>query len=320
MTQYNCVSWLPNGTVALPIHFIAEKWLQYYWPIVASQTFIPQTQAEKPTSKKPIAFRALLGCLVEAFRPKGGLPGFLLALRSNNLTEAESVIYGKLMTKLCLTIQVGPVAHAGGAGTLQTLFSYEVKTKSIVMDRALWQEFCLMPAWVRDATILRWADLTQKLSRGEVQAGKALGLLLENALPEREVGDARRLFLKDGEPVCVWTGEKLPRGRFDVDHAIPFSLWHNNDLWNLFPVKSSVNRSKTDKLPSRSLLLSRRKSIIDTWERSAAVFPERFDAEVSAFAGKSITSSVNWPGALFFLFSEAVEVTAIQRGAERWEP
>lgn len=320
MMQYNRARWLPDGRVALPIQAVAEKWLQYYWPIVASETFIPQTQGETPDSKKPVAFRGQLNSLAQAFRGKGGFSGFLLALRSKSLTDEESALHRKLLTKLCQTIRVGPVTYAGGGGTPEALFKYDREAKAILMDRALWQELCLMAAWVRDATILRWADLTQKLSRQEVKAGKVLGLLLEDPLPEREVGDARDLFLKEGDPLCVWTGAKLARKKFDVDHAIPFSLWHNNDLWNLFPAKSSVNRSKSDKLPSRRLILARKDCITLTWEHAAHAYPERFSAESASFAGENITGQTSWPDSLFSVFAEAVEVTAIQRGAERWEP
>ena len=41
MTRYNSAIWLPDRRVALPVELISEKWLEYYWPIVASHAFIP---------------------------------------------------------------------------------------------------------------------------------------------------------------------------------------------------------------------------------------------------------------------------------------
>lgn len=320
MTQYNRVRWLPVGRVGLPIRALAEKWLEYYWPIVASETFIPQLQGAAPNSIKHIAFRALLAQLAGRFRSKGGLSGFLLTLRSGNLTGEESSLYKKALTRICDTIKVSPLHQAGGEGPSPALFQYDGKSRSIVMDRALWQEFCLMGPWVRDATILRWAELTQHLSKHEITTGQVLELLLEEPLPEWVVHDARELFLKNGKPACVWTGERLEKKGFDVDHAIPFSIWHNNDLWNLFPVKGAVNRSKADKLPRRRLILGRKANILDIWERFFDAYPQRFRAETATFAGADITRQDHWPERLFDLFSEAVEITAIQRGVERWEP
>jgi len=85
MTGYNQAHWRRDGSVALPLSTVTSKWLEYFWPIVSSRTFIPQIQGEKPSSCKPIAFRPLLGNLADRFRPKGGLPGFLVASRAKKL-------------------------------------------------------------------------------------------------------------------------------------------------------------------------------------------------------------------------------------------
>ena len=177
-----------------------------------------------------------------------------------------------------------------------------------------------MAAWIRDATILRWAELTERLSRQELTPGLVTALLLENPLPARAVYDARRIHLESASPACVWTGDRLTANNCDIDHAIPFSLWHNNDLWNLFPMRSALNRAKSDKLPTRRLLLARKEAITQAWEQAYTTYPNRFNAETASFAGKDIAGKTQWPGQLFTLFAEAVEVTAIQRGAERWEP
>jgi SAM-dependent methyltransferase len=63
--------WLPNGKVAVPIDRIAARWLRYYWPIFASPQPIPQSQAEGAGSNQPIAFRAPLQALMQAFAQQG---------------------------------------------------------------------------------------------------------------------------------------------------------------------------------------------------------------------------------------------------------
>ncbi len=258
--------------------------------------------------------------LASRFRSRGGLAGFLIAKRSGKLDREENSLHRQLMDKLINTIRVGPVRYSGGGGTALQVFSYESSSGCILMERGIWQELCLMGSWVRDATILRWAELTERLSRNEVPAGRVIELLIEDPLPEREVSDARNLFRKADITESVWSGEALAKRNFDVDHAIPFSLWRCNDLWNLFPVNSTENRNKKDKLPSRRLILGRKSAIRQTWEKTFEAYPVRFSTEASSFAGARITDESRWPDILFSLFAEAVEVTAIQRGAERWEP
>ena len=320
MTGYNQAHWRRDGSVSLPLRIVAAKWLEYFWPIVSSQTFIPQIQGEKPSSYKPIAFRPLLGQLAERFRPKGGLPGFLVAFRANKLDIADQKLINNVMRILSRTIQLGPVKYAGGGGTPRAAFGYDSKTCSITMDNGLWHELCLMGSWIRDASILRWAELSEKLARQSVTSGQVLALLLEEPSPDRNVYDAKQLFQNSDDTSCIWTGERLRQRAFDIDHAIPFSLWHNNDLWNLFPVKSSINQLKKDKLPSRRFLITRKNSIVEIWEKYITTYPERFRSEADTFAGQPLLKTDCWPDRLFSVFAEAIEITAIQRGSERWEP
>jgi hypothetical protein len=60
MTQYNRARWISCGGVALTTRSIAEKWMEFYWPLISSDTFIPQIQGENPSSKKSAAFRGLM--------------------------------------------------------------------------------------------------------------------------------------------------------------------------------------------------------------------------------------------------------------------
>ncbi|MGV8964367.1 MAG: HNH endonuclease domain-containing protein [Candidatus Saccharimonadaceae bacterium] len=48
---------------------------------------------------------------------------------------------------------------------------------------------------------------------------------------------------------CIYTGKILQRGKFDVEHFIPWSFVSHDQLWNLIPADSSVNCSKSNKLP-----------------------------------------------------------------------
>ena len=60
--------------------------------------------------------------------------------------------------------------------------------------------------------------------------------LWEGILDVREVRD-------------VFTGNPIVAKRYDVDHFIPWSFVMNDELWNLMPMDSSLNSSKSNKLP-----------------------------------------------------------------------
>lgn len=105
-----------------------------------------------------------------------------------------------------------------------------------------------------------------------------------------------------------------------VDHLIPFALWGNNDLWNLVPAHAAVNSHKSDKLPAGALLLERRDPIVDSWSLLREAMPEAFDLQVVHLLGSTPQRGGDWRGELFARLREAVEVTALQRGVERWTP
>jgi CRISPR/Cas system Type II protein with McrA/HNH and RuvC-like nuclease domain len=77
---------------------------------------------------------------------------------------------------------------------------------------------------------------------------------------------------------CAWSNKTI-KDDMHIDHIIPYSLWGNNDFWNLLPTKQKYNSSKTDKIPSPNLLLLRKKIIIDYWSKVFNIAPNRFTNE-----------------------------------------
>lgn len=48
---------------------------------------------------------------------------------------------------------------------------------------------------------------------------------------------------------CIYTGKKLYKGDYAVEHFIPFQFVTHDQMWNLIPADPSFNSSKSDKLP-----------------------------------------------------------------------
>ena len=210
-----------------------------------------------------------------------------------------------------------PVRHAGGGN--YSVFQYDPADKSVCMDSNLWRELCLTGSWIQDATVLRWAELTEQLSKGAVRASTVIDCLLAIPDPARNVNDAKGYYSKLAERVCVWSGIPLSDGRFVIDHAMPFSLWRNNELWNLFPADPAINSNKSDKLPTYAILNQRREAIIDFWQGLNEALGEQFSRGAQTLLGRDSFESQNWENRLFSRFVEAFEITAAQRGAPRWE-
>ena len=116
---------------------------------------------------------------------------------------------------------------------------------------------------------------------------------------------------------CVWSGKIIKK--FDIDHIIPFSFWRNNDLWNLMPTQPKLNLQKKDNLPSYALMNQRKDSIIYYWQILRGDNERRFDYEAEKLIGRGAVDREDWELPLFSSLIEAIEVTALQRGCERWE-
>ncbi|MFP4432467.1 MAG: methyltransferase domain-containing protein [Spirochaetaceae bacterium] len=319
--RYNAVRWRPDGIVALDIDLIAREWIKYYWPIVAAQEkgrFI--LQGQEIQGKADVTFREPLRGLVRAFG-EGGLSAFTLALECDRLSEPAKALYKVTIQKVRLGI-AQPVQYAGNERTGAKVFRKE--GKQILMPAELWAELSVMGRWIADSIVLRWADFTINLRRQppDVTSQEVISLLLEPSGADRKVDIARsayeRVLTERNSLTCVWSGSALRR--FDVDHAIPFALWGNNDLWNLLPTAPEVNNAKRAKLPSRKLVEARRPEIVEAWEHLHSQEPALFLRHAEEFVGQKLSDFAELQRAtLFTAFKDAIEYTAQNRVAERWE-
>lgn len=295
--------------VGIPIELMVERWLFYYWPIIASPTFVPQIRTEP--AGKPLKFRNSLSELVTHYAPLGGLDSFAIDYRASKLSNEGLSLLKKVITDIRGAIVSGPVKHAEKG----EMFRYDKRAKCIYCDSELWKEFCLTGYWIRDALILRWAELTSKISSGQ-NIGDVLGLLLTQPVIEREVTVARKCYLNQPTLHCVWSGQSISSKQLAIDHVLPFSLWGNNDLWNLLPAESKVNGNKSDKIPTGALLEQQRDLIVHNWKLLDSFEPKMFLFELNRVLGTD--SSKNWELPLFDYLKRSCEYSIHIRGAESW--
>lgn len=68
----------------------------------------------------------------------------------------------------------------------------------------------------------------------------------------RKLGHVRKLWegiLETTTIIDVFKDEPIRQNAYNVDHFIPWSFVMNDELWNLMPMDSSLNSSKSNRLP-----------------------------------------------------------------------
>jgi hypothetical protein len=182
----------------------------------------------------------------------------------------------------------------------------------------VWLDLCRFDHWIEDSIVVRWARLTAEMNAAGTMAAY-LPLLLEGPGDERDTSEVRAFLQSRGAELgCVWSGHAIT-GRFDVDHALPYSVWGNNDLWNLLPCLPQVNNAKGAALPTLDLLKRRRDCIVAYWRLYDGRWARRFASQLQDALGCAIGES-GWERRALAGLEETVERLAVTRGLARWEP
>jgi hypothetical protein len=281
-----------------------------------------------------MAFRSDLLELIRSFQP-GGLDAFFACFQNGTLSPRQIHYLTETVNSVANTIIKGPIEYSGGSlKAVERVFHFEGNKRMkqcqlstdlinglgrVIFPASLWREMCLVGHWIGEAIILRWAELSYEFAKHEVSIPEILALLIIQPKNERNVFLAKNVYKKVIDLTCVWSGISLSQNRFDVDHAIPFSIWKNNDLWNLLPSHPKINHQKRDRIVTLSILRSSKERIIQYWKILYQEAPLRFQNELRRTLLGNKPTLENWESHAFSTLSEAVETIALQRGVERWD-
>ncbi|RDG29281.1 methyltransferase domain-containing protein [Oceanispirochaeta sp. M1] len=318
-TSARMASWQSDGTVHIPIEPIIHKWIEYYWPLLLTDDGKRIYQGQKIEGKKDITFRTELESLIQYWEEKGdGWRKFKGSLERESFTEIEQRLYQETVKKIRTALLNGPVKYMGN---IKTGPVFENHKKEIGLPADLWSEFSMMGRWFEDSLMLRWAEFCANISNQPegVNSSLILSRMLSMNETARNVSLSKSIYDRleqKTELHCVWSDTRL--SSYDLDHAIPYSLWRNNALWNLFPADKKVNNSKRDKLPERLFLKSRESRIRGYWDMCYETEPLLFEKELKSLTGNSnFSKKISLD--IFRQFCEQVEVLALQNVVERWQ-
>ena len=121
------------------------------------------------------------------------------------------------------------------------------------------KEVHFSPAWIEmindnTVSILGWIQY-EKVKWLQMNNPEIPGLVYKLApLDEkkRKLDRVRKLWegvMEEEIVFDVFTGNRIEKTGYDVDHFIPWSFVMNDELWNLMPMDSMVNSSKSNRLP-----------------------------------------------------------------------
>lgn len=283
--------------VQMPTGLLIEKWLMYYYPILQSQTIIPQINGETN-----LAFSNQLSRLIVAYESRGGFSAFYNDLNNKGIPKDLQSDFFELSKKLRDTITKMPMKYIGRSisNDFYSIFNYEnqrikrhseIDIETLINDFGTfsipyqyYEAFKILGSFIngQDSILFKWAEFSVNASGYNLSVNKVLNEVLKSPITSRDIKESKKLYKeilqKEGNVYCVWTGRKILN--YDIDHLIPFSVWKNNDLWNLLPSDSKINNQKRDKIPTPEIIERQKNLILDYWGILFENQSKRFQKEI----------------------------------------
>jgi hypothetical protein len=321
----------------IPLALLVEKWLLYYYPLLESKIHIPQIQGDSN-----LAFELQFRKIIDEYSFRGGFSSFYNDIRNKGIPEDLKGDYWNLLKKLRETITKNPMQYIGrslNAG-FYSIYQYENSTRvirpnSLDINKIVevfgefsipveyYKAFQILGSFIggQDSILFKWAEFSINTSKSKIPIEMVLNGVLKSPITLREVRESKKLYenilKKDSSVFCVWTDKIIEK--YHVDHVIPFSIWKNNDLWNLLPSTPKINGDKKDKIPSIDTIEKRKDLIIYYWELIYEAHQERFERELKLALLGNIPLS-NWKEKGIESLKTSCNYLITQRGFEEWRP
>ncbi len=325
-----------DNRVHFPTGLLIEKWMMYYYPILESLTNIPQINGETN-----LAFGIQLKKIISEYGSNGGFSAFYNDLKNKGIPINLQSDFFTLAKKMNDTITKMPMKYLGRSisDDFYSIFQYKPGTKrgnSIGIDLEFligsfgtfsipydyYEAFQILGSFIsgQDSILFKWAEFSVNASGKKLSIEKVLNEVLKSPITEREIKESKLIYKsilkKEGKVFCVWTGKAITS--YDVHHMIPFSVWKNNDLWNLLPSQASTNNKKRDKIPSVDLIERSKDLILHYWELMNENQTQRFQKEIQvALLGNEPFST--WQATSIKQLQSSCNYLITNRGFQEWK-
>lgn len=166
--------------------------------------------------------------------------------------------------------------------------------------------------------VSKWKEKTRALNMEQVLHRDMIDKLSNDSLEVRDTTDIRHILA--GEQECVWSGKTIRSNSYDIDHVLPFSLWFNNDLWNMLPSDRQINQNKKkDKIPTPRLIEKRSDTIKHYWNQYAQTWSILFKSQMElSLTGKNSSDELLIDTAIESLCQKC-HYLIVDRGHEKFE-
>ena len=327
---------MSQDRVRFPLGLLIQKWMLYYYPILESSITIPQINGATN-----IAFRSQLLKIISAYKTRGGFSAFYNDLKNKGIPRDLHLDFLELSKKLRSTITTMPMKYIGRSinDNYYSIFQYDdnktiLKSKEIDLEFLInscgsfsisfeyYEAFALLGSFIssQDSILFRWAEFSVNASKKNLSIEKVVNEVLKSPITEREIKASKSFYegilQKQKFVECVWTGDNIKS--YNVDHVIPFSVWKNNDLWNLLPSRPSTNNKKRDKIPTSNFIETKRCQIINYWNLINEHHPKRFQKEIKiALLGNH--SQKSWQDEAIEQLKKSCNYLIVNRGFQEWK-
>lgn len=318
-----------------PLGLLIEKWLIYYYPILESPIKIQQINGEIN-----LAFETKFNRIINAYKEIGGFSAFYNDLTNLGIPKNLNTEFYELIKKLKETIIRMPMKYIGRSisNDYYSIFKYESGKKlnttstidieyltnnfgsfSIPID--YYEAFKILGSFINgtDSIFYKWAEFSVNASRKNLRIDTVLNEILKSPITQRDVEESKKLYRDiirtEGKVYCVWTGKIITK--YEIDHLIPFSIWKNNDLWNLLPAQPKINNQKKNKIPSIQTIDKQKELIIYYWEVIDKHKHVRFQKEIKlSLLGNN--QNIDWQSVAINQLKKSCNFLINNRGYEEW--
>lgn len=324
--RYDHLIHIEDSRAYIPLGLIIERWMFDYFPFVFKQI---RQQNSGNILNKPVekAYEAIFELLhLNRSDPwEQAYKAMQSAFKNTNQSSAMANAFLVLAKELAKTITTMPMKFTGKKqyeifspcriqyGQIKLLNNVSCETHFLAKSFEYFSiseihynifRYLGQNLYGTSTIALKWKAKTNTLNENSHETIHIIDRLSSDDLAiERDTSTIRSILEPGME--CVWTGKILTPSKTDIDHVLPFSVWFNNDLWNLLPTDKKVNNQKRDKIPSPKLIAKRSDIIIDYWKLYERKWDSQFNNELVVSLLSSNRSTTTHEQALESLIQKA---------------